>query len=207
MCFKKFFANQRKHPTIFFGSKMAKIFDAENEKHNDFVISELDLKPTDRVLEIGFGSGWSIQKISKIVTDGYVAGIDHSRAMVKKATKLNKQAIRDEKVELQCGNADLLPYPSGSFDKIFAVYVMYFWDDPAKVLREIIRVLKSGGLFVVYLSTKETLSKCKFAKNFHSYAEQELFTLFSGAGFKNIDIKKITLNGVDEAFCVKVIKV
>jgi len=50
-----------------------------NRERNSWVVSLLDVQPSDRVLEIGFGPGLAIAELSRRVGDsGHVYGIDHS---------------------------------------------------------------------------------------------------------------------------------
>jgi ubiquinone/menaquinone biosynthesis C-methylase UbiE len=103
----------------------------------------LDLKPADRVLEIGFGSGADIARAS--ATAAFVAGVDHSDVMVRQAERRNAPAVREGRVDLQLGSAGQLPYPDSHFDKVFAINSAQFWKDITKPLDEIRRVLKPGG--------------------------------------------------------------
>lgn len=65
----------------------------------------MNIHPSDFVLEVGFGPGLSIQKVASIVSQGWVAGIDFSKKMVKGATKRNAAVISAGRVELKHGNA------------------------------------------------------------------------------------------------------
>src|SRR5919106_1309247 len=57
------------------------------------VIDLLDIQPNDQVLEVGFGPGVGIQRLARLAAAGYIAGVDHSEAMVKQATARNVTAI------------------------------------------------------------------------------------------------------------------
>ena len=115
----------------------------KNGDRSMWVFSLLDLKPTHRVLEIGFGPGADIARASDHAA--FVAGVDHSELMLRQATKRNAAAIKDGRVELQLGSAAKLPYPDAHFDKVFAVNSAQFWKDQAKTMFEVARVLKPGG--------------------------------------------------------------
>lgn len=182
---------------------MGEIFDYSNKKQNDWTISLLQIKSIDYILEIGFGSGRSIKYISKLAPKGFIAGVDFSKIMVNQATKRNVAAIKSGLVELRLSNTSLLPYPSNFFDKVFAVYVIYFWPNPIKILKEIRRVMKPCGRIAIYLSSKKTLTKIPFAQTeiFKSYTPKELIAIFRKAGFKNIICKtKFFKNG--DGICV-----
>ncbi|MER7789614.1 methyltransferase domain-containing protein [Streptomyces sp. NPDC097640] len=64
------------------------------------VVSLLDVQPTDRVLEVGFGPGLTIAELARRASRGHVYGIDHSDAMVRQTRKRNAAAIRTQRVTL-----------------------------------------------------------------------------------------------------------
>jgi ubiquinone/menaquinone biosynthesis C-methylase UbiE len=130
-------------PTGFAGSIVGHLMAFKNRGRSIWVFSLLDLKPTDHVLEIGFGSGTDIARASG--TAAFVAGVDHSDVMVQQATRRNAQAIQQGRVKLGLGSANELPYPDAHFDKVFAINSAQFWKDSAKTFAEIGRVLKPGG--------------------------------------------------------------
>jgi ubiquinone/menaquinone biosynthesis C-methylase UbiE len=53
------------------------------------------------------------------------------------------------RVEIRQGSVSLLPFPDGAFDLITAVETLYFWPDLAADMREVFRVLKPGGSFIL----------------------------------------------------------
>ena len=119
----------------------------KNGHRSTWVFSLLDLKPTDRVLEIGFGPGTDIAHASRAAA--FVAGVDHSDVMVRMATGRNAQAINEKRVELKLGSAAQLPYPENHFDRVYAINAAQFWKDSVKTLTEVGRVLKPGGWVVL----------------------------------------------------------
>ncbi len=181
-------ASQYRKPSGTLGKTMGRVFGSKNKKQNDWVVSLLKIKPTDYVLEIGFGSGQTIKDITRLAPKGLIAGIDFSKVMVQEAVKRNAKAIKAGLVKLQFGDASSLPYPNNYFDKIFAIYVIYFWRNPIKVLKKIHKVLKPKGRVAIYLSSKKTLLKIPFTQTglFNSYTRKELVIMFRKAGFKNI---------------------
>ena len=107
----------------------------------------LQVAPTDRVLEVGFGPGVVIDHLSKLAGAGVVVGIDTSREMLAQARVRNMSAIRAGGVDLRYGSVEHLPFDDNSFDKVLAINSMQVWPDAVAGLREIRRVLRSGGTF------------------------------------------------------------
>jgi ubiquinone/menaquinone biosynthesis C-methylase UbiE len=114
----------------------------------------LDIRPEDRVLEVGFGPGLAVARAAERATAGKVVGIDHSPLMLRQARRRNAQAIRAGHVELLLGSADALPRFEERFDKVLAVNVYMFWDDPASVLTNLRSVTKPGGVIALTLQPR-----------------------------------------------------
>ena len=204
MFFKKFIpADQYRQPSGWLGFLMHKVLDKENSIENDWAINLLAIKPSDIVLEIGFGPGRTLKKIADLASEGHVAGIDFSRRMLISATKLNKKDINIGLVKLILGDAVALPYPNNFFNKIISVYVIYFWQDPVTVLREAHRVLRPGGKIAVLLSAKSAMSTTPLLRNkiFKMYDETELKDIFITAGFRDVVIENKKIRN-SEKLCV-----
>lgn len=112
-----------------------------------------DVQPADSVLEIGFGAGKAIALLAEKTSGGSVAGIDRSATMVKRARIRNRQAVKAGRVTLQQGDAGHLPFKEQLFDKVISIHTLYFWSEPAVMLAEILRVLKTGGMCVITFTT------------------------------------------------------
>jgi ubiquinone/menaquinone biosynthesis C-methylase UbiE len=113
---------------------------------NTWVLSLLNVKPDDRVLEIGFGPGTEMRRVAQLAKRGFVAGIDLSEVMLRQASRRNRGYIREGRVELRLASMSAIPYPDGSFDKVFGINCIQFSPDLLHDLGEIRRVLKPGGL-------------------------------------------------------------
>ena len=113
------------------------------------IIELLDVRPDDKVLEIGFGPGVAIQLLLQRVPAGSVAGVDPSQEMVQQASARNADALRSRRADLRYGSVERLPFADKTFDKAFAINSMQAWPDARVGLREIRRVLKHGGRIVL----------------------------------------------------------
>jgi len=152
----------------------------KNRERSEFVFSVLDLKPQDRVLELGFGPGADIARASQAAA--FVAGIDHSDVMVKQASKRNAAAIRDGRVKIELASASKLPFPEEHFDKIFAINSAQFWKDSVATLREAARVLRPGGSITLAVQPRQ-----KGATEDHAHqAGRGLADAMKKAGFSDI---------------------
>ena len=107
-------------------------------------VEMLDLKPGERLLEVGIGTGLSLPLYPR---SAGIVGIDISSKMLEKATdKITKHRLRN--VKLQVMDAQSMDFPDNSFDCVTACYVVSAVPDPDKVVSEICRVCRPGGRIV-----------------------------------------------------------
>jgi SAM-dependent methyltransferase len=125
-----------------------------NRLRNLRTLELLDIRPKDRVLEVGFGPGLAVARAAELATAGKVVGIDHSELMLRQATRRNVKAIRAGRVELLLGSADALPRFEGRFDKVLAVNVYMFWKDPVSVLSGLRQEMNPGGVIALTLQPR-----------------------------------------------------
>jgi ubiquinone/menaquinone biosynthesis C-methylase UbiE len=154
---------------------------ASNRRRNSWVVTLLDVQPTDRVLEIGFGPGIAIAELSRRVGDsGHVYGIDHSDVMLRQATKRNAAAIQAGHVTLTLGSVEQLPPAlDGPFDIILAVNSLGHWREPAERLGDLRRRLRPGGRIAIV-----SQPRCPGATRGTSLeAARAITTLLQDAGF------------------------
>jgi SAM-dependent methyltransferase len=170
---------------------------ASNRERNRWTVSLLELKPEDRVLEIGFGPGLAIDWASGQVMRGKVVGIDHSEVMWRLASKRNRAAIELGKVELLRQSARHLAELGMSFDKAFTVNCLMFWPDPLETLRDLRQILEPGAtLAVTHQSRKSGAAASDVAA-----AEDEIRELLVAAGFDRIRVERLPLEPIP-ASCV-----
>jgi ubiquinone/menaquinone biosynthesis C-methylase UbiE len=188
---KKFLSSQLRQPSGLFGKIiMGDFLNEHNQKMNHFAIERLDIQPTDKVLDIGFGGGITIEQMLKIIDNGKVYGVDFSEVMVERAKQKFKDSIEAGKISIEFADVQKLPFDLNMFDKICTVNTIYFWEDPLVGLREIRRVLKNGGRLVVGMRSAEKMKDFPVTQyNFRLYAPEAVKDLLIGAGFSSISIE------------------
>jgi ubiquinone/menaquinone biosynthesis C-methylase UbiE len=110
-----------------------------------WVTELLEIGACDSVLEVGFGPGVIIQRLSKLAVAGHIAGIDPSEEMVAQARAQNATAIKNGRVDLRRGSVEHLPFDDNAFDKALAINSMQVWPNSNAGLTEIRRVMKPGA--------------------------------------------------------------
>ena len=149
----------------------------------------LDVRPDDRVLEIGFGPGLAILQLSHMARNGYVCGIDHSEVMLRQARKRNADGIRRGLVDLRLASVDTLPAFNAPFDKILAVNAALFWTDPDARFQELRRLLRRGGLIAVVHQPREPGSTDATA----AASGREIAAALTRAGFAPVRVETLPL--------------
>lgn len=96
---------------------------------------------------MGCGGGRNIEYF--LTKANKVYGIDHSETSVKMASEINKEAIESGRCQISVGDVRSLPFENESIDIITAFETIYFWDDIEECFKEIYRLLKNGGQFLI----------------------------------------------------------
>jgi len=200
--YEQFFARQLGKPLGLFGRFFMKRFlNKGNQRSNELALGHLELLPSHHVLEIGFGGGWLIQRLSKIVTEGKIVGLDHSKTMVE-AARRSFRGLGD-RVEFVCGNAEKLPFEPQCFARVCTVHALYFWKDPKRVFEEIYRVLQPGGTLVIGLHSKAKLETQSVTRHgFTLYEPAEVIALLSGCSFGNITLYSYDAGAWEDNHCI-----
>jgi ubiquinone/menaquinone biosynthesis C-methylase UbiE len=136
----------------------------------------LEVRPTDSMLEVGFGPGVIIQHLSTLVPAGHVTGIDPSLEMVEQARAGNAGAIQTGRVDLRHGSVASMPFDDNSFDKALAINSMQVWPDALAGSQEIRRVIKPGGRIALCFTP------------YSGYSAEGLPQICSAAGFKEVRV-------------------
>lgn len=189
--FTEYIGSQFGNPRGVVGAICCVIMNFINRAMYKNTVSLVNVKSDDKVLDIGFGNGYLLQRLyGQIKCDLY--GIDISEDMVTAATARNKTAADVGKLHLQIGDCCDLPFDESSFAAVTSINTVYFWNNTVKGLSEIRRVLKPGATFYNVVYTKEWLDKLSYTKKgFQKFEPQDLITLGKKAGFDDVTVKDI----------------
>ncbi|HEY6248436.1 MAG TPA: methyltransferase domain-containing protein [Candidatus Angelobacter sp.] len=162
--------------------------DAMEDHHSDITdqtVPLMDLRPDDRVLDLGCGTGWASRRLASMVPKGEVVGIDVADEMLHRA----EQASRGIKnVRYVWGSAENIPVKDNAFTKVLSVESFYYYADQGRALDELHRVMAPGGaLFILinlYTDNPYTLRWAEELKvPVHARSEAEYLRLLEQHGF------------------------
>lgn len=159
---------------------------SSNLQRNEWAISLLNLQPDDRILEIGFGPGVAIQKMSRIVTQGLVVGVEHSEVMLEQAAKRNQKAIAAGRVGLILASISALPTFDTPFNNVLDINGFQFWKDKEAALRRLKELMYPGGTIALAHQPRNK----KATENDATEAGEKFARYLEAAGFGDVRIER-----------------
>lgn len=157
----------------------------------DWGFAHVMVKKDWTALDCGCGGGANVERLLKL-TDGHVTGLDYSEISVEQSRKKNISEIHKGRCDIIQGNVAKLPFSDHSFDLITAFETIYFWPGLESCFKEIFRVMKDGGVFMI---TNECAGHKEANKKWESIVDG--MTIYTGkqiesalllAGFQKIQI-------------------
>jgi ubiquinone/menaquinone biosynthesis C-methylase UbiE len=110
------------------------------------------VKPNHRVLDLACGPGFVALEFARHARE--VVGVDLTAEMLKKARALARRESFDN-VTFRRADGTHLPFPAGSFDLVVTRASFHHFPEPARVLKEITRVLKQTGRILISDNTSK----------------------------------------------------
>jgi ubiquinone/menaquinone biosynthesis C-methylase UbiE len=158
----------------------------------------MKLRPGERVLDLGCGSGWATRLMARIVGEGpegfgQVVGLDISDEMVRQARAASKDF---DNVMYVCGSAQQIPWEENFFDKMLSVESFYYYPDQERVLGELFRVMApQGRMFILINLYKDNPYSLQWVDKLkvpvHVRSAAEYVELLKQHAFENIEWRQI----------------
>ena len=168
-----------------------------NESHAALTawgLSHFHWRGDETVLDIGCGGGANLHRMSAHITTGHLTGVDYSATSVQTSRQTNADDIAAGKMTVCEGSVEALPFTDQTFDKITTVESFYFWPNPPENLKEIHRVLKPGGTFLliaeIYGHDGLSADVRENIERYHLYnpTPETFETIFHDAGFSSVQV-------------------
>lgn len=152
-------------------------------------IKTLLIEDDEHILEIGHGNAAHVKSLLSLAQNVQYIGIDISETMHHEAKRLNETFKNQAEFVLYEGTK--LPFEDKTFDKIFTVNTVYFWENPVEYLNEIYRVLKNNGTFVLTFAQRDFMETLPFTQfDFTLYNSDEMEETVSKSNFKRMKISE-----------------
>lgn len=170
------------------GIKTAAHMNVSNGDMTRHAIDYMECMANAHVLEIGPGNGSFAAYVLSRAEGIRYTGVDRSRTMVAQAREINKQLITGGRVRFEWTDGSAFPFPDQSFDNVFTVNTLYFWENPSVQLAEIRRLLKPGGMLCLAIASRVFMEQLPFtAYGFTLYTPEAAQELLLANGFAVVD--------------------
>jgi SAM-dependent methyltransferase len=121
-----------------------------------WAVDTLEVRPADRLLEVGCGHGVAVSLICEKLTTGRITGIDRSPRMIEMATRRNRQHIAAGRAVLEAVPLEEADLREQRFDKVFAFNVAPFWLRPQAAFAAVSRHLVPDGAVYLFWDARHT---------------------------------------------------
>lgn len=157
---------------------------------SEWGLSQIRIPAGANVLDIGCGGGANLLRLAKLAARGTVCGIDISECSLECSRKKVREYIAEGRCQVKYGSAEEIPFPDGFFAVVTAFETVYFWKDMAAALREVRRVLREDGLFIVVNDQSDAQNNCwtGIVEGMTVRGGDELRALFEEAGFIGTEV-------------------
>jgi arsenite methyltransferase len=161
-------------------------------------IRRMNLRPGERVLDLGCGSGWATRLLARLVADGpegfgQVVGVDVSDEMIRQARAGSKDF---DNIMFVWGSATQIPWEENFFDKMLSVESFYYYPDQERALAELFRVMApKGRLFILINLYKDNPYSLQWVDKLkvpvHVRSAVEYLNLLKQHAFENVEYVQI----------------
>jgi ubiquinone/menaquinone biosynthesis C-methylase UbiE len=160
-------------------------------------LARLRMRPADRVLDVGCGTGELLTRLAAKYPASKLAGLDPVLEMLNVA----KRKLSAD-VDLRVGWANSLPWKDGSFDVVVSCNMFHYITHPVAAIREMERVLRPGGQLVItdwcddYLACRVCNLYLQWTSRAHykTYRQSECLALLEDAGHSDANIERYKIS-------------
>ncbi|MBO6123645.1 MAG: class I SAM-dependent methyltransferase [Methanobrevibacter sp.] len=157
---------------------------------SEFAFEKITVGENDSILDIGCGGGINIEKFLKL-TSSNVDGLDYSEVSVKASIEQNRNAVDDGRCKVIQADVSDMPIDDEEYDLASAFETIYFWPEIRETFKEVSRIIKPGGQFMIAQGTDGNHPDDELwlatVEGMHVYTAVELEEYLLDAGFKSVE--------------------
>jgi arsenite methyltransferase len=170
--------------------------DEMEDHHSDITdqtLALMDIRPEDRILDLGCGTGWASRRMARIAVRGEVVGLDLADEMLRRA---EEASAAFKNVRYVWGSAEKIAEADNAFSKVLSVESFYYYADQGKALDELRRVMAPGAkAFILINLYKDNHYSLRWVTELkvpvQALSEAEYKTLLQKHGFINVEARRI----------------
>lgn len=186
----KDYVSQTRKPQGRLGKIMLNGMNSGHAKMADWAISHLQTIAPEKLVDLGCGGGRNVSALLKRYPSAKGTAVDYSDLSVEKAKAFNEGVISKGRLEVKQGDVSSLELPDGAYDLATAFETIYFWPGLEKCFKEVARILKEDGLFLISNeSDGEDATSLKFEKiidGMKCYTPEQISEALKSAGFSKV---------------------
>ena len=145
---RSFFNNTRK-PEGMLGKWMVGSMNHAHASLADWGMGHLNQTALYEIAELGCGGGRNVKELLRRYPTAKITALDYSEISVEKTRRVNQRDIQKGRCHVVRGDVSQLPFEDEQFDLVTAFETVYFWPGPTESFREVYRILKPGGTFLI----------------------------------------------------------
>jgi SAM-dependent methyltransferase len=144
---------QVRKPSGWLGKRIVKMMNLSHDTMTDWGLQQIVIPKNGVILDIGCGGGRTVRKLAAVASEGKVVGVDYSPVSVAVSQETNAAGMEAGRIQIELGSVAALPFADCTFDVATAVETHYYWPNLPANAREILRVLKPGGICALIAET------------------------------------------------------
>ena len=141
--------SQYQKPAGWRGRLTLRRMNVSHSELTDWGLAQVAVESSYTVLDVGCGGGRTLSKLAAMAAKGKVYGVDFAEASVAASQRNNSRLIKAGRVDVRHGSVSQLPFAENMFNLVTAVETHFWWPNLDGDVREVFRVVKPGGSFVV----------------------------------------------------------
>lgn len=151
-----------------------------------WAVEKLAVQPNEHILEIGCGHGVAVSLVCEKLHSGTITAIDRSQTMIEMAQRRNRPYIEAGKASFHCTTLERAEFGDQRFDKLFAIRVNFFIQQPDLQLPKIRSLLAPGGALYLFFDPPNADQITPFVDSATQALQAHGFTIIKESSSKTL---------------------